>query len=57
MLLEDLKRSRNLKQTVIQESKYSVNDALRLLLSTAQIEYNIKQMYKQVHMYSYIFVL
>lgn len=49
IVTEDLKRSRNLKQLVIQESKYSVNDTLRLLLSTAQIEYNIKQMYKQVH--------
>lgn len=49
IVTEDLKRSRNLKQLVIQESKYSVNDTLRLLLSTAQIEYNIKQMYKQVN--------
>ncbi|XP_001600214.3 WASH complex subunit 5 [Nasonia vitripennis] len=48
IVTEDLKRSRNLKQLVIQESKYTVNDTLRLLLSTAQIEYNIKQMYKQL---------
>lgn len=48
ILTEDLKRSRNFKQLVIQESKYTVHDTLRLLLGTAQIEYNIKQMYKQV---------
>jgi WASH complex subunit strumpellin len=48
ILIEDLKRSRNLKQLVLQESKYSANDTLCLLLSTAQIEDNIKQMYKQV---------
>ncbi|XP_014219163.1 WASH complex subunit 5 [Copidosoma floridanum] len=45
---EDSKRSRNLKQLVIQESKYTINETLRLLLSTAQIEDNIKQMYKQL---------
>ena len=49
ILTEDMKRSKNLKQLVIQESKYSVNDTLRLLLNTAQIEHNIKQMYKQVN--------
>ncbi|XP_058790000.1 WASH complex subunit 5 isoform X2 [Phymastichus coffea] len=48
ILTEDSKRSRSFKQLVIQESKYSVNDTLKLLLSTAQIEYNIKQMYKQL---------
>lgn len=48
MIIEDSKRSRNLKQLVLQESKYTVNNTLRLLLATAQIEYNIKKMYKQV---------
>ncbi|XP_011504242.1 PREDICTED: WASH complex subunit strumpellin [Ceratosolen solmsi marchali] len=48
ILTEDLKRSRNLKQIVLQESKYSANDTLRLLLSTAQIEDNMKQLYKQL---------
>ena len=48
ILADDLKRSRTLKQLVIQESKYNIHNTLRLLLSTAQIEHNIKQIYKQV---------
>lgn len=47
-LLEDAKKSRSLRQMVIQESKYSANNGLRLLLSTAQIEHEVKQLYKQV---------
>ncbi|KAJ8673596.1 hypothetical protein QAD02_004858 [Eretmocerus hayati] len=48
ILTEDLKRSKNLKQLVIQESKYTIHDTLNLLLATAQIEHSIKKMYKQL---------
>ncbi|KAL7298837.1 hypothetical protein TKK_0008576 [Trichogramma kaykai] len=48
ILIEDSKRLRNLKQQLIQDSKYTVEKTLRLLLNSAQIEYNIKQMYKQL---------
>ena len=47
-LIEDTKKSRSIRQMVIQESKYSANNGLRLLLSTAQIEHEVKQLYKQV---------
>lgn len=46
--IEDLKKSRTLRQLVVQESKYSIAKALQLLLSTAQIEHEVKEMYKQV---------
>lgn len=46
--LEDSKRSRTLCQLVITESKYTAVNCLRLLLSTAQIEQDVKQMYKDV---------
>ncbi|KAG7205653.1 hypothetical protein KM043_007608 [Ampulex compressa] len=46
--LEDTKRSRMLKQLVMTESKYSAIDCLRLLLSTAQIEQDVKQLYKDL---------
>lgn len=47
-MLEDSKRSRTLRQLVVTESKYITVNCLRLLLSTAQIEQNVKQMYKDV---------
>lgn len=46
--LEDSKRSRALRQLVISESKHTTANCLRLLLSTAQIEQDVKQMYKDV---------
>ncbi|XP_014473018.1 PREDICTED: WASH complex subunit strumpellin isoform X2 [Dinoponera quadriceps] len=46
--LEDSKRSRILRQSVISESKYTTANCLRLLLSTAQIEQDVKQMYKDL---------
>lgn len=46
--LEDSKRSRTLRQLVTTESKYTTAKCLRLLLSTAQIEQDVKQMYKDV---------
>ncbi|XP_051156223.1 WASH complex subunit 5 isoform X2 [Leptopilina boulardi] len=45
-LLGDLKKSRSLRQMVIQESNYTINNGLRLLLSSAQIEHEVKQLYK-----------
>lgn len=48
ILTEDSKRSRSVKQTVIQETKFSIGNLLKLLLATAKIENDIKQMYKQV---------
>lgn len=48
--LEDSKRSRTLRQLVVMESKYSTVKCLRLLLSTAQIEQDVKQMYKDVRL-------
>ncbi|XP_020285658.1 WASH complex subunit strumpellin [Pseudomyrmex gracilis] len=46
--LEDSKRSRSLRQLVVTESKYTTANCLRLLLSTAQIEQDVKQMYKDL---------
>ncbi|XP_026671210.1 WASH complex subunit 5 isoform X2 [Ceratina calcarata] len=46
--LEDSKRSRMLKQLVVTESKYTTSDCLQLLLSTAQIEQRVKQLYKDL---------
>ena len=46
--LEDSKRLRTLRQLVVMESKYTTVKCLRLLLSTAQIEQDVKQMYKDV---------
>ncbi|XP_025270593.1 WASH complex subunit 5 [Camponotus floridanus] len=46
--LEDSKRSRTLRQLVITEGKYTTVKCLRLLLSTAQIEQDVKQMYKDL---------
>lgn len=46
--LEDSKRLRTLRQLVTTESKYTTVKCLRLLLSTAQIEQDVKQMYKDV---------
>ncbi|KAK9307552.1 hypothetical protein QLX08_002167 [Tetragonisca angustula] len=46
--LEDSKRSRLLKQLVMTESKYTTSDCLQLLLSTAQIEQGVKQLYKDL---------
>lgn len=46
--LEDSKRSRTLRQLVTTESKYTTIKCLRLLLSTAQIEQDVKQMYKDL---------
>lgn len=46
--LEDSKRSRMLRQLVVTESKYTTSDYLQLLLSTAQIEQGVKQLYKDV---------
>ncbi|XP_063976642.1 WASH complex subunit 5 [Diachasmimorpha longicaudata] len=48
LLLEESKRARTLRQQVINESKYTPEEALRLLLSAAQIEQDLKQMYKQL---------
>lgn len=48
--LEDSKRSRTLRQLVVSESKYTTANCLRLLLSTAQIEQDVKQMYKDVRL-------
>lgn len=48
IVIEESKRSRTLRQQVINESKYTADDCLRLLLSTAQIEHDLKSMYKQV---------
>jgi len=48
LMLEDSKRSRTLRQLIITESKYTIANCLRLLLSTAQIEQDVKQMYKDV---------
>lgn len=45
-LLGDTKKSRSLRQMVIQESKYTINNGLRLILSSAQIEHEVKQLYK-----------
>ncbi|XP_076166156.1 WASH complex subunit strump [Ptiloglossa arizonensis] len=46
--LEDSKRSRMLRQLIINESKYTTVDCLQLLLNTAQIEQDVKQLYKDV---------
>ncbi|KAG5323976.1 WASC5 protein, partial [Acromyrmex heyeri] len=46
--LEDSKRLRTLRQLVVMESKYTTVKCLRLLLSTAQIEQDVKQMYKDL---------
>ncbi|XP_053979138.1 WASH complex subunit 5 [Hylaeus volcanicus] len=46
--LEDSKRSRMLRQLVVNESKYTTVDCLQLLLSTAQIEQDVKQLYKDL---------
>ncbi|XP_076630517.1 WASH complex subunit strump [Colletes latitarsis] len=46
--LEDSKRLRILRQLVINESKYTTADCLQLLLSTAQIEQDVKQLYKDL---------
>ncbi|XP_015590891.1 WASH complex subunit 5 [Cephus cinctus] len=48
MLVEESKRSKSIRQLVIHESKYSVENCLRLLLNTAQVEQNVKQFYKQL---------
>ncbi|XP_011303395.1 WASH complex subunit strumpellin [Fopius arisanus] len=48
ILPEESKRARTLRQQVINESTYTSEDSLRLLLSTAQIEQDLKQMYKQL---------
>ncbi|XP_043465727.1 WASH complex subunit 5 isoform X3 [Leptopilina heterotoma] len=45
-LLGDTKKSRSLRLMVIQESKYTINNGLRLILSSAQIEHEVKQLYK-----------
>lgn len=50
IVLEDSKRSRTLRQLVVSESKYTTANCLRLLLSTAQIEQDVKQMYKDVRL-------
>lgn len=50
IVLEDSKRSRTLRQLVVTESKYTTVNCLRLLLSTAQIEQDVKQMYKDVRL-------
>ncbi|KZC05129.1 PREDICTED: WASH complex subunit strumpellin [Dufourea novaeangliae] len=46
--LEDSKRVRMLRQLVLNESKYTITDCLQLLLSTAQIEQDVKQLYKDL---------
>ena len=48
ILLEDSKRSRMLRQLVANESKYTTTGCLQLLLSTAQIEQDVKQLYKDL---------
>jgi len=48
IVLEDSKRARTLRQLIVMESKYTTVKCLRLLLSTAQIEQDVKQMYKDV---------
>ncbi|XP_043273140.1 WASH complex subunit 5 [Venturia canescens] len=48
ILIEDSKRSRTLRQQVIHESDCTTDDCLRLLLSTAQIEHHLKNMYKRL---------
>ncbi|XP_046735927.1 WASH complex subunit 5 isoform X3 [Diprion similis] len=48
MFSEGSKRSRSIRQLVIQESKYVAIECLWLLLSTAQLEQDVKQMYKQL---------
>ena len=48
MSLEDSKRSRILRHLVMTESKYNKSDCLQLLLSTAQIEQDVKQLYKDL---------
>lgn len=48
ILVEGTKRSRTIRQLVVQEAKYSATDCLWLLLSTAQLEQDVKKMYKQV---------
>lgn len=55
--LEDSKRSRTLRQLVLMESKYTTVKCLRLLLSTAQIEQDVKQMYKDVCLKLFTLVL
>lgn len=52
--LEDSKRSRMLRQLVVTESKYTTSDCLQLLLSTAQIEQGVKQLYKDVRLIFFI---
>ncbi|XP_012278891.1 WASH complex subunit 5 isoform X2 [Orussus abietinus] len=42
------KRSRKLQQLVLQESKYIPRECLQLLLGTAQIEHDVKQICKQL---------
>ncbi|KYN00267.1 WASH complex subunit strumpellin [Cyphomyrmex costatus] len=49
--LEDSKRLRTLRQLVVMESKYTTVKCLRLLLSTAQIEQDVKQMYKDINLF------
>ncbi|XP_066594760.1 WASH complex subunit 5 isoform X2 [Prorops nasuta] len=46
--LEDLKRTRTLRQLILTESKYSSQLGLKLLLSTAKIEQDVKQTYKEL---------
>ncbi|XP_076661736.1 WASH complex subunit strump [Halictus rubicundus] len=46
--LEDSKRTRMLRQLVVNESKYTTVDSLQLLLNTAQIEQDVKQLYKDL---------
>ncbi|XP_046411198.1 WASH complex subunit 5 isoform X1 [Neodiprion fabricii] len=48
MFSEGSKRSRSIRQLVIQESKYIAIECLWLLLNTAQLEQDVKQMYKQL---------
>lgn len=55
--LEDSKRSRTLRQLVITEGKYTTVKCLRLLLSTAQIEHDVKQMYKDVCLKLFVIIL
>lgn len=54
ILLEDSKRSRMLRQLVANESKYTTTGCLQLLLSTAQIEQDVKQLYKDVGVFDTI---
>lgn len=55
--LEDSKRSRTLRQLVVMESKYTAVKCLRLLLSTAQIEQDVKQMYKDVCLKAFVILI